>query len=217
VNVETERQATVRFSQEDDLDGESVDQVRGIYEEAFPPAERLAFQEILAALRQGGRWLFVAKVGGDVVGFAVVTPLEKLSAYLLEYMAVAAPLRDKGIGGRLFEFVADSLRAIPGAMGILLEVEPDDAGPDRDLRRRRIAFYLRYGVQEVGCAPKYRMPDLGGSGEVPMKLMWLALGTASDLPRAERLREYIQAIYVQGYGRGPDDQLLLANLRDLAC
>src|SRR5215472_10926659 len=121
----------------------------------------------------------------------VLLRLQPPGVRFLEYLAVDADHRSRGVGGVLL----DRLRAEssgddpggPGGPGIVFEVEHPDHGPDgeRDLRLRRIDFYRRHGAAVLEGVPCFRAPRLDGDGTLPYRLMWLpAAGAASQLDGA---------------------------------
>lgn len=195
------------------------DQVRAVYEQSFPPSQRCDFSRLLAAVCDGARWLFMAKAGDRVLGFAVTLPLPEANAHMLEYMAVAKSYRGQGIGAKLFSAVRDAVRSTGGAAGVILEVEPDDQGTkaQKEARRRRIRFYCRNGAHIVECAPRYRAPDMSRRRALRMKLMWLPLQGSGATLSGGPLRDCVRAIYVRSYERAGNDPLLTAVLSDLVC
>jgi GNAT superfamily N-acetyltransferase len=78
--------------------------VRTIYESSFPAAERLAFDCVFQQDRGQLVWLAQA-VAHHTVAFAVVLPLPGTRAALLEYIAVDAAWRSRGIGRHLLDVI----------------------------------------------------------------------------------------------------------------
>ncbi len=194
--------------------------LRAIYEASFPPSEREEFGGVLASAAAGSRALFVARLAGEPVGLAAVRMLSTPDKVgYLEYLATAAHLRSRGIGGRLLRHLIETLRGGQQASALAFEVESVEHGPpeEADIRQRRIAFYLRHGAAIVECAPRYRAPNLAGRGVVHFSIMWLPLDGQALPPSGERLRALVRAMLTQGYGLPADHPLLLAVLDDLVC
>jgi ribosomal protein S18 acetylase RimI-like enzyme len=152
-------------------------QVQDIYATAFRPAVRVPFPELLKAITDGKKTLFVAETTENLVGFAVVQRLACQTVYYLEYIAIAASFRGRGVGRSLLEYLAQSVRSDQKAEGILFEVEPVDlaSAQDRLVGERRLEFYRRSRAEIIKGAMAYRMPNLTSQGSLPMTLMWLPL------------------------------------------
>jgi GNAT superfamily N-acetyltransferase len=189
-----------------------------IYEESFPPSEREDTGELLASLDGGTRRCWLAWVDGVPVGLAVVFRLEGPPVEFLEYFAVSRDRRSRGLGASMLTRLRPELE---GAEAVLFEVErPQDAtGAEREIRERRIAFYLRNGAAIVECAPNYRAPDLEDDTKtVPFTLMWLPLAEgAPPAPAGSLLRRSVVAVLTQSYGLDSADPLVDAVADDLAC
>lgn len=213
---------TVTVERETRLDRAAEARFAAIYEDSFPPEERDDTGDLVASIHAGERLCFLARRDGDVVGLAVVFRLNAPRVAFLEYLAVAPGERDAGIGSSMFAHLEKNLRAGAGEdVGIVLEVEPpDDAdGPERVLRERRIAFYVRHGAVVVDCAPRYRAPSLVRADEtIGFMLLWLPL--ARDAPtRLEGtfLRTCVESILTESYGLRAGDPLVREVVLDLAC
>ena len=109
------------------------------------------------------------------------------------------------------------LRDDPQTAGIALEVESDEHGPaeERELRARRIGFYLRNGAQVISSVTDYQMPNLAGPGGLPMKLLWIPLKPGADAPEGASLRQLVLNIYRFAYQLEDDDALVRQTLRSL--
>ena len=127
---------------------------RRVYQEAFPPSERLPWTALHAlSLRPGidlVAWYDDADPGRtspSALTWTVRRPGESL-LYLF-YLAVDPTTRGRGVGSRL---LAELSRCHPSCT-IVLDVEPvvDDA-PNAEQRRRRLAFYERAGFRDTGLA-----------------------------------------------------------------
>jgi GNAT superfamily N-acetyltransferase len=190
-----------------------------VFEASFPPEEREPADELLDSVARGERRCYLASLGGDVVGLAVVLGLESGEADVLEYLAVDPERRSGGIGRVLLDRVrADLGQPTPARLGLVFEVEPvDAAAPADDQRRRRVAFYERGGAAVVACASGYRAPNLAGAGSVPFTLMWLPAGDGVAELRGDLLRRCVSGILVESYGLDARDELVRSALSGLAC
>ena len=192
-------------------------QLRATHLDSFPPNERGDFDEWLAEISAGDKWLYTATIDDALVGYATILPGIAPRVYFLEYLAVAREHRNAGIGGQLLRHLARELRG--KASGLIWEVESPDIGtPDeRKIRARRIAFYARNGGMLIDCAPRFRAPNLAGGEPVEEKLMWLSLNGNDAPPRGEALRECIVGILTRDYGLAENAALVQENLRALRC
>jgi GNAT superfamily N-acetyltransferase len=190
-----------------------------IYEASFPAGERNDTAGLLSKVLAGTRDCCLAVDDGQLLGFAVVLPLAGYPVAFLEYLAVAPEARNAGIGSRILirmrQGLADTVKS--NIEGVLFEVDrPEDAdGSQRELRRRRIAFYQRHGAVIVHDATEYRAPVPVG-GTLPYFLMWLAVAQGAPPPAGAYLKDCVTAIYDQSYELGSDTPLvreLIARIR----
>ncbi len=85
--------------------------------------------------------------GKEVLGYAFFVRLGK--SCLLDYFAIAEEHRNEGLGTIFLRQLADCLA---DADCVVVEVEDPDRAPDvetRELRERRLRFYLRSGYRET--------------------------------------------------------------------
>jgi GNAT superfamily N-acetyltransferase len=179
------------------------DQAMAIYREAIPASERKP-EAALRALAAEPRCAVALAVEGEaVIGFAILTRLEGVPIALLEYMAVRADRRGRGVGAALFGFLKEGLG--PGAT-LVIEVEAETGDPAADpLRSARKAFYRRLGAHKIEGLD-YILP----LGDDPPPLHLLSTGPA---PAAAGLRPWLRALYVEIYGQSPEDPRIEAMLR----
>lgn len=193
--------------------------VERIYRASFPPEERAPYEELLRAVREGRRELYLLQSETKVVGFASIAALTGGRVGYLEYFAVARALRNQGLGSQFLQRLWQIFRERRFA-GFILEVEPEDEGTEaeRSLRARRIGFYQRNGTNLVSCAPQYVMPRLDGQGTLRMRLMWATLEDGGPpKPDGALLRQCIRDIFTRIYSL-PEGHLLLQDVLDhLTC
>jgi len=185
-----------------------TDALRAVYLQSFPPNERKDFDELLAACPRLAR----ADVDGSPAALAVIEELPVIGAALLSYLATDERTRNAGVGSALLRFLlADAPARYPG--GLLLEVEPPEAGraADAALRARRLGFYRRHGA--VVLPVRYQMPSFTGGDPLPMLL--LAIGGPPARP-AVWLAGVLGALYADIYDLDADDPLAVAATSSLA-
>ncbi|MBR6521542.1 MAG: GNAT family N-acetyltransferase [Oscillospiraceae bacterium] len=111
-----------------------------LYRLAFPREERKPFSSIreIHCNHRGDVWYCTAN--GHFVGFA--STVRGSDLVLVDYLAVSPAARNGGIGSAIL----GALRGKYPAHHLFLEIESvwEDV-PDRDIRLRRKAFYLRNG------------------------------------------------------------------------
>jgi len=196
-----------------------LQQIEAIYVASFPPAERVPIPVIVNSVMDGALLLYALEEEEDsqIVGFAMLAALNNTGFYILDYLAVAEIARNRGLGARLLDEVADALRA-RGAAGIILESESEREGAPSEvpLRQRRIAFYLRNGYAPLTGLPFYRVPDLSGGPVLSeMRLLWRPLQHKTIEPAGALLRACVLTIYANEYGLSADAPLVQATLAAL--
>jgi ribosomal protein S18 acetylase RimI-like enzyme len=192
------------------LDAETTEQIRQIYSTSFPASERLDFDELLRSCQSPERTLFVAASGLSAIGFAVVLDLPDVRSQLLEYIAIAPAVRNRGIGTALLRAVT-VVRRQPANRGLFIEVEPVvGTSAERRLRQRRIAWYQRNRAQLVAGVTRYQIPDLASDGRrrLELQLFWLPVRSAA-VPRGSALKAGLRSLYRHSYELAADDPLVL--------
>jgi GNAT superfamily N-acetyltransferase len=174
-----------------------------LYEDRFPGELRAPFEDLLR-----DQVVVLLDSDGQPGGFAVTRALGPTGWVFLRYFAVGA--RGKGVGSRLW--VALCRRwADAGYSRVLLDVEdPDEPGEDADevsIRRRRIGFYERLGVQLLPVTEYFPPHD-----DVPHRLRLMAAGTTGPLADAD-LTTMVLAVYEHRYGLPPTDPAVQHTLR----
>lgn len=125
-----------------------------LYHASFPPVEQIPPEDLLA------RDLVVARVEGQVEGFAALSRPTTLPHVLLEYLAVDRGARSHGLGSLL---LTAALAQVPPTGLLLVEVDLPTAQADAAYGdpQRRIRFYETLGgvliddsyVLDVGRGP----------------------------------------------------------------
>jgi acetoin utilization deacetylase AcuC-like enzyme/ribosomal protein S18 acetylase RimI-like enzyme len=143
---------------------------------------------------------------GRVLAFAMAFHYTDVNVTLLDYIVVDPAVRQRGIGGALYEALREYLVRL-GTRGLYLEVRPDDPTlePDPAVRREnraRIRFYERYGARVVlGTAYEARRP---GRAEGEPYLVFDGLG-GDRVPSAEEVRDVVRALLYRKYAYAHDD------------
>ena len=120
--------------------------LRDLDEPAFPPEERIPWDDLLRLVDAMPLEFEVAEDAGRLLGMTIVYP-RPLHPWFW-YFAVPAPLRGAGIGQRILS----RLVARHASRHPVLDMEDPDQpdAPNPEQRRRRLAFYLRNGFRPTG-------------------------------------------------------------------
>ena len=177
-----------------------------IYAEAFPDSERKPPAFLEEAAKRDDYALLALVDGSGMAGLAVVYRSPSAPIALLEYLAVSAGRRRRGLGAALFRAVA----AANAGRILLLEVETGKPGDSAaSSRGRRKAFYRKLGCREL-AGIDYRMPTVSSASPPPMSR--LACGASGDgLDRADVrawLAEILDRVYAVQDPEGPVDEML---------
>jgi GNAT superfamily N-acetyltransferase len=195
------------FKRLGDLDAAQMDALRALYEEAFPPSERVAFEELVEAEDDASRVQIAMLEAGEPLGLSISARLP-INWWFVEYLAITRDRRSRGLGSQLWGETLRWYAADDACDGAVLEVEPPDSADvdplERFTRQRRIAFYERHGFRQLDV-PRYRAPRLDGDGTVDFLLLALVEG---ELPTGDSLRNLARSLLTNGYGLAPDDPLV---------
>lgn len=125
---------------------EQLQPVYELYLEAFPEIERKPIPLIEEKVAEGTSEVFAIMEGDEFVGFAIYVIGEKL--VLLDFFAILPEKRCGGYGSRVFPLI---MNQYPDKH-FLLEIEDPDGDveeEEKELRKRRKAFYLRQGMKSM--------------------------------------------------------------------
>lgn len=117
----------------------------------FPPAELKPWKRIEEMLAEGVYFAYGLYEEGRLMAYAFFVETDRRQI-LLDYYAVSAQARGRGIGSRFIALLREELQR-QGCSVLLIEVEnPDYARTEeeRKQQQRRIHFYEKNGVQMTG-------------------------------------------------------------------
>ncbi len=154
------------------------EQVKTIYMEAFPKAERKPFSLIQRAVRKGKSDIWLALDGEIVAGFIVVVPY--CDMVMVEYLAVSNQVRSQGTGSKL---LAEVCRQYTGHRILLMIEQIDKKANNFEQRTARKRFYLKNGFSPsdfvaLGVSGPMEVLCFGGqvSGDDFVKVQKYTLG-----------------------------------------
>jgi GNAT superfamily N-acetyltransferase len=208
-SLESDKNIEIKGWRNPVLSEEAKIQICRIAEASFPPEEREPCHVLIKSIQEGKGILYTAKVMNIIRGFTKLTPLRKTRVYLMEYLAVDKSSRNQGIGAKIIQFIKQDLNTKKDT-GLILEVEPleEVTGAEKEIRQRRIGFYLRNGARMVMDGGAYRMPNLAGEGSLPMHLMWLPIKEGRKMPAAFTLSQLFTLIFTESYPGKANEALL---------
>lgn len=148
---------TVRIST---LDSPELDEIRSLYERAFPEIERIDFENIYL---EKGREVLSFFVDDEFVGFAANITVGEISH--ITFFAVEESYRSKGIGSKLLKLIYEY--KYPNRIIVDCENE-NEVCDNREERISRKKFYFKNGYNDSGVSyswrgVKYDMLVIGGS------------------------------------------------------
>lgn len=117
----------------------------------FPKAELKPLRAMLRLMDMGQYDpLLVTDDGGEPLGYAMIWLPRARNGALLEYLGVLRGKRNGGLGTQILSLLAERYSQLFGEA----EAPTSDDPAENDLRRRRIAFYVRNGfrVLDYECA-----------------------------------------------------------------
>lgn len=156
--------------------------------------------------------LITAEEGaGRVLAFALALHYTDLNATLLDFIVADPAVRQRGVGGALYEALREYLHRL-GSRGLYLEVRPDTAELEPDSARRktnrsRIRFYERYGGRVI-LGTTYEQKREGQEQGEPY-LIFDSLGDPR-IPSADEVRGMISAVLFRKYDYARDNTYALS-------
>lgn len=184
-----------------------------LYASAFPPSEQKSKALLWELVNRENYRLFTLTLGHRIVGFAVFfTPAEPFF-HLLEYMAVDAQWRSRGLGLSLMARSIQTLFDEFGPKPLIIEIDsPQEECPDRSDRIRRERFYRRCGCKTIRGFDYV----LGLKTEhLPPRMNIMVRDPMHSLITQTHLRRCIETIYTDVYGRLKEDPDIIGMFKNL--
>lgn len=185
----------------------------GIYAESIAVREQKSESWLCKMVHKPDNKILLMKRDGHVKGFSILFLSQSFG--LLEYMAVSAEDRNRGLGAEIFRRSMEHAVSSEGkVVPILLEVDSDrEESSDRELRKRRQRFYRRLGC--VCIAGLHYILPLSGEGPPPgMDLMISPAGDLREIRKPD-LERWLKTIYRDVYHCSPDDPRIAKMLENL--
>jgi len=178
---------------------EAFRQLKELYRSAILRSEQKSFDQ-LDAMLASDRYVFLAARSNETfLGFAIVFIPGNRAFGLIEYMAVDARQRSRGLGRMLFEAAVSALRArAPGAPCVLEVDQPSAQGAALSEAERRLKFYARQGCKRI-AGLSYMLPLRSAGAPPPMFLLVRLSEDADRLPR-DTIATWLVTLYVEVYG-----------------
>jgi GNAT superfamily N-acetyltransferase len=115
-------------------------EIREIYFEAFPKAERKPFFTIKRSVKKGRAQLLTAANGDILQGFVMVIPYGAMA--MVDYLAVSGKDRSRGTGSKIIQEVC---KRFSDKKIVLLIERTDENAENKEQRIARRKFYLKNG------------------------------------------------------------------------
>ena len=142
------------------INAEQWKQVKEIYMEAFPKAERKPFFVLRHSVKSKKAQILTATEDGTLMGFVMVIPYGGM--VMVDYLAVSSKIRSRGTGSQIMQQVCEYFA---DKRIVLLIERLDDNAENAQQRSARRRFYLKNGFTSLDIFIK------GASGEMEV-LNW---------------------------------------------
>ena len=153
-------------------------EIKEIYMEAFPKAERKPFFTVRRSVNKGKSLLLTAMENEVLQGFVMAIPYKNM--VMVDYLAVSSKIRSRGTGSKIMQEIC---RYFPGEKIVLLIERLDDTAENKDQRIARRRFYFKNGftssnIYITGRSGNMEILNFGGtvSKQEYMDLQQHALG-----------------------------------------
>jgi GNAT superfamily N-acetyltransferase len=177
-----------------------------IYLDSFPACERQPLEILETRLSNQLYQWFIAKWENQVLGIALLYPLNPTNFIVLDYLGIDKDYRSRGIGGTLMSHLVQF--AETQHKTLLIEVENPQFCEDSEQAKRRVQFYQKVGAKVLKSV-RYVLPPLSGDVPTEMLLMMVPADLGGQLP-GSLVKQLIQQVYQEMYDRPSDDALLRA-------
>lgn len=139
-----------------------------LYEQSFPISEKIPCEVIKNKIERGIFQLWIQKDQEKIILMSILCPLPQTEFTLLGYLATSPEYRGKGLGKDFMIFIKEQLQK--NNQWLLVEVENPLFTPEKELKQRRVNFYLRLGAKIIKDVP-YLLPKLSELESPEMILM----------------------------------------------
>lgn len=153
-------------------------EIKEIYMEAFPKAERKPFFTVRRSVNKGKSLLLTAMENEVLQGFVMAIPYKNM--VMVDYLAVSSKIRSRGTGSKMMQEIC---RYFPGKKIVLLIERLDDTAENKDQRIARRRFYFKNGftssdIYIAGNSGNMEILNFGGtvSKQEYLDLQQYALG-----------------------------------------
>ncbi len=120
-------------------------EVKALYLEAFPKAERKPFAVVKHTVKKGKAQLWTAADAGILLGYVMVIPCRDM--VMVDYLAVSGKIRGRGAGSLI---LGEIDKTFPGKRIVLLIERLDEQAENRKQRIARKRFYEKNGYASAG-------------------------------------------------------------------
>lgn len=114
----------------------------------FPKNERKPLWMILKAIDKGQYECYGFFHGQDILGYAFFVKCG--NDYLFDYLAIDESRRNQNLGTQFLAMLQNHFRNASSVIGEVEDPEAAESEADKELRTRRLHFYLRNGVCDTG-------------------------------------------------------------------
>ncbi|MBE9144236.1 GNAT family N-acetyltransferase [Planktothrix mougeotii] len=202
----------IEFKQIQHLDHPDFENAIALYEQTFPPQEKIPISWIREAILTQKTQLWGGYYQEQFALMSILYPLPSSNFILLAYLATVPHLRNIKIGSKFLKYLIDLEKR--ESKSLILEVEHPDFGENRELKQRRIQFYQRLGAKKLQDIV-YILPALDGTKTTEMILMLIS-DTNSEKLEKTVVKQLIRELYTEVYHRHPDDPIFnwIENIKD---
>lgn len=174
-----------------------------IYATAFPKSEQKSKETLLAMLEAPFYTIYLAYNDDKIIGFCIIYHAQNDDFFLLEYMAIDARERTKGLGSFLLKESIKMLFKHKGTSPILIEIDsPEHASSEQEIREKREHFYRKMGALKIDSF-EYILPLQSDETPPPMEL--LLLHYPHTTLQKNTLKRWLETLYSDVYGCFKED------------
>jgi hypothetical protein len=181
-----------------------------IYDESFPSNEKQPLSLIKKRVKETTSSLFIGLLNDKVVCMALLWDFKDLEFVLLDYMAVDKEHRNNKIGANFFKYLSITIKTCNKYM--IIEAENYLFGNNKELRKKRINFYIKNGAFILREIP-YILPSLDDTVPTEMFLM-ISPRYKNDSIDFEKIEKLIKFLFINLYNKTEKDPLLISILKN---